>query len=137
MADPGKVGIVERPIDAVFASYLVRLRSFDPRLPPQLLAHHLREERYQSWVGGSSTGSTRRSASAAVLTEPHVVVPSLELATRFQGEIGTLRTALNVLVDQNANVATTRDLLLPRLVTGRLDISDVDLSELLPDEDIA
>ena len=72
-----------------------------------------------------------------MLTEPHVVVPSLELATRFQGEIGTLRTALNVLVDQNANVATTRDLLLPRLVTGRLDISDVDLSELLPDEDIA
>lgn len=137
MADPGKVGIVERQIDAVFASYLVRLRSADPRLPPQLLAHHLRDERYQSWVSGSSTGATRKSASAAVLTEPHVVIPSIEIADRFQREIGTIRGDLNVLVEQNAHMAQTRDLLLPRLVTGRLDISDIDLGNLLPDEDAA
>ena len=32
------------------------------------------------------------------------------------------------------SLARTRDLLLPRLVTGRLDISDIDLGALLPDE---
>lgn len=31
----------------------------------------------------------------------------------------------------NRHLAATRDLLLPRLVTGRLDISDVDLGDLL------
>jgi hypothetical protein len=34
----------------------------------------------------------------------------------------------------NRQLATTRDLLLPRLVTGRLDISDVDLGILTPTE---
>jgi hypothetical protein len=33
---------------------------------------------------------------------------------------------------QSRALATTRDLLLPRLVTGQLDISDVDLGDLLP-----
>lgn len=35
---------------------------------------------------------------------------------------------------QNRQLATTRDLLLPRLVTGRLDISDIDLGDLLERE---
>ena len=37
----------------------------------------------------------------------------------------------------NRALAQTRDLLLPRLVTGRLDISDIDLGDLLPDEEAA
>jgi hypothetical protein len=38
------------------------------------------------------------------------------------------------LVEHNRQLAATRDLLLPRLVTGRLDISDVDLGVLTPTE---
>ncbi len=134
MANPGKVGIVERPVDAVFASYLVRLRSSEPRVPPYLLFHHLDAPEYQSWISGSSTGSTRKSASAGVLTEPPVVVPSQEIAALFDARIGALRGEMATRVEQSAALAATRDLLLPRLVTGRLDISDVDLGELLPPE---
>lgn len=134
MADPGRVGIVERPVDAVFASYLVRLRSQDERLPPQLLAHYLRDEPYQGWITGSSTGTTRKSASASVLTEPLIAIPPVDLANLFDSIAGDLRAQLNALVEQKAALAGTRDLMLPRLVTGKLDISDVDLGDLLPDE---
>ena len=134
MANPGRVGIVERPIDAVFASYLVRLRSSEPRVPQYLLFHHLDASEYQSWISGSSTGSTRKSASAGVLTEPQVVVPSQEFAALFDSRIGALRGELTTRVEQSAALAATRDLLLPRLVTGRLDISEIDLSGLLPPE---
>ena len=134
MANPGRVGIVERPIDAVFASYLVRLRSSEPRVPQYLLFHHLDASEYQSWISGSSTGSTRKSASAGVLTEPQVVVPSQEFAALFDSRIGALRGELTTRVEQSAALAATRDLLLPRLVTGRLDISEIDLGALLPAE---
>jgi type I restriction enzyme, S subunit len=133
MADPGKVGIVERPVDAVFASYLVRLRSVDSRLTPQLLAHYARDEPYQSWVTGSSTGTTRKSASASVLTEPRIAVPPAHIADRFEREVGAVRAELNALVEQNSVLLRTRDLLLPRIVTGRLDISKVNLGSLLSD----
>ncbi|HEY6781423.1 MAG TPA: restriction endonuclease subunit S, partial [Thermoleophilaceae bacterium] len=128
MADPGKVGIVERPVDAVFASYLVRFRSKDVRLPPQLLAHYLWDGAYQSWVTGSSTGATRKSASASVLTEPLIAVPTPEVAARFSHDVGALRSKLNGLVEHNAALARARDLVLPRLVTGRLDISQIHLN---------
>jgi type I restriction enzyme S subunit len=135
MADPGKVGIVERPVNAIFASYLVRLRSKEARLPPLLLFHHLDSTEYQSWIGGSSTGSTRKSASATVLTEPSVPVPPPEVAVTFEAHAGAFRAELTALVETNALLAATRDLLLPRLVTGRLDISDLDLGDILPPED--
>ena len=34
MADSGKAGIVEKEVDAIFASYLIRLRPRDERLRP-------------------------------------------------------------------------------------------------------
>ena len=134
MADPGKVGIVEMPVEAVFASYLVRLRSSDPRLPARLLFHFLDSPTYQQWVSGSSTGSTRKSASAAVLTEPLIALPSVGVAESFDRHVSILRADLNALVTQNAALAASRDLLLPRLVTGQLDISDIDLGVLTPPE---
>jgi type I restriction enzyme S subunit len=130
MADPGKVGIVERPVEAVFASYLVRFRSVNPSVPPYLLFHFLDSPRYQAWIGGSSTGSTRKSASAAVLTEPVMAIPPSDIATRFESTVGLLRSALTSLVEQSAALRRTRDLLLPRLVSGKLDISDIDLGVL-------
>jgi len=134
MADPGKVGIVESPVEAVFASYLVRLRSVEPRLPPYLLFHFLDSAEYRGWIDGSSTGSTRKSASAKVLTEPRVVIPPREVAARFESLVVSLRGQLTGLVEHSARLAATRDLLLPRLVTGRLDISDIDLGILTPVE---
>jgi len=42
--------------------------------------------------------------------------------------------AIAVLSAQSEALIATRDLLLPRLVTGRLEISDIDLGALLPAE---
>ncbi len=99
-----------------------------------MLFHHLDAAEYQNWISGSSTGSTRKSASAKVLTEPGIVLPSVEIAGEFEVRISVLRSQLTVLVEANAALAATRDLLLPRLVTGRLDIDDIDLGDLLPAE---
>lgn len=49
------------------------------------------------------------------------------LAKRFDSVHRASFDSISVLRDQNRRLAATRDLLLPRLVTGRLDISDIDL----------
>jgi hypothetical protein len=50
----------------------------------------------------------------------------------FDGAADKSLRLASSLVRHNRVLAATRDLLLPRLVTGRLDISDVDLGDLLP-----
>ena len=131
MADPGKVGICEEDIDAVFASYLVRLRPDTRRLLPYFLFFTLLDDRYQAWVTGASTGSTRKSASAKVMTEPLIVLAPTSLQDSFDDAIRPLRETMRTLTQSNAGLATLRDQLLPKLVTGQIHVSALDLDRVL------
>ncbi len=132
MADPGKVGIVEQDVDAVFASYLIRLAITSPLVRPYYLFYFLVSERYQGYVTGASTGTTRKSASAGVMTAINLPLPPEPLLTRFEGTVADLRLSLNALLAKNSLLRRTRDLLLPRIISGELDVSglDIDTGEL-------
>jgi type I restriction enzyme, S subunit len=127
MADPGKIGICEREVDAVYASYLVRLKPVDGRVLPYYQFFTLSDDRYQAWVTGASTGATRKSVSAKVMTEPLILLPPAGVQERFVDTVGPIRALLTNLLKQNGVLATTRDLLLPRLISGELDVLDLDL----------
>ena len=131
MADPGKVGICEVKVDAVFASYLVRLRPRSDDLDSYFLFFTLCEDSYQGWVTGASTGATRKSVSAKVMTEPQIVLPPLSQQVRFRERIEPVRALLNSLVQQRSALAAVRDLLLPKLVSGQIDLSTLDLDAVL------
>ena len=123
MADPGKVALVEEPVRAVFASYLVRLKIKTPgEIPPIFLFMTLMEERYQGFVAASSGGATRKSASAKLLTDFHFVVPPKNLLQLFAEQVMTLREMIRNLVDQSASAVQARDLLLPRLMNGEIAV---------------
>ena len=127
MADPGKVAIIEKEINAVFASYLIRLKLRSDCLSPYYLFYTLLGERYQDYVYGVSTGTTRKSASAGVITGFDLVIPTDEVRSCFEIVIDSLRKALNNLLEKNTNLHQTRDLLLPKLISGEIDVSELDM----------
>ena len=128
MADPGKVAIVERDkIDAVFASYLVRWKIRHSIMTPYFLFYFLSSNKYQSYITGASTGTTRRSASAKVMTGKEILMPTESLLQLFDDLIVSFRNELSNLLDRNVILRTTRDLLLPRLVSGELDVSELEI----------
>jgi type I restriction enzyme S subunit len=122
MADPGKVGIAEQDVDAVFASYLIRVRPSNGLLRPYFLFHLLDSSAYQGYISGASTGTTRRSASAGVITDFHFALPPKKIVTDFDAYATNFRGALTVLLQQIQNLRRTRDLLLPRLISGQIDL---------------
>jgi type I restriction enzyme, S subunit len=128
MADPGKVGIVENDINAVFASYLVRFVIKSNIVKPYYLFFFLNDDRYQGYIKGASTGTTRKSASAGVLTGIDIVVPPKPIIDEFEDSILTLRQLLNNLLIKNNILRHTRDLLIPKLISGELDVSDLDIT---------
>ena len=127
MADPGKAGIVEEDVEAVFASYLVRLspKRGEEGVGGYYLFYFLQGDAYGAYISKACTGTTRRSASAGTLTGVEIVVPPRELLGLFEEEIGRIRGLLSLLVARNAALRRARDLLLPRLVSGDLDVTDV------------
>ena len=123
MADPGKVGLVERAVRAVFASYLVRLKIRNPaEIPPGYLFMTLSGEGYQGFIGASSGGATRKTASAKLLTDFYFVLPPPALLGVFMEQLTALRAMITRLVDQSASAGQARDLLLPRLMCGEIAI---------------
>ncbi|AKB51315.1 Type I restriction-modification system specificity subunit [Methanosarcina barkeri str. Wiesmoor] len=127
MADPGKVGIVETEVNAVFASYLIRLEIIK-NIKPYYLFYFLQSDKFQNYVIAASTGTTRKSASAGVITNIDLIIPPEYLLTLFEDKIGLLRKQLNILINKNQNLRKTRDLLLPKLISGEIDVSDLDIS---------
>ncbi len=123
MADPGKVGIAEHDVDAVFASYLIRVRPADERLHPYFLFHLLDSPSYQSFISGAATGTTRKSASAGVITDFQFALPPKELVAEFEVRATTIREMLTTLLQQIQNLRRTRDLLLPRLLSGQVELA--------------
>lgn len=122
MADPGKVGIVEQDVEAVFASYLIRVRPKDDYLRPYFLFHLLSSPAYQGYISGASTGTTRKSASAGVITDYHFALPPKDLIAAFEERAAFFRGLLTTLLNQTANLRRTRDLLLPRLLSGQIPL---------------
>lgn len=128
MADPGKVGIVETEIDAVFASYLIRVRPRDASLAPYFLFYLLASARYQDFVSGASTGTTRKSLSAPLITSFAIARPPAAVQAAFVDAVAPLRRLLNTLVLTNAALRSARDVLLPRLISGEIEVTDLDIA---------
>jgi type I restriction enzyme, S subunit len=57
-----------------------------------------------------------------------VPMPPVKLIERFESEVRPIRHMVEVLVERSANLRATRDLLLPRLISGEIDVSKLDLA---------
>jgi type I restriction enzyme S subunit len=71
-------------------------------------------------LGTGATGQTELSRAAIAGLE--VLVPPTKIQFQFGEVVGEIRTAIENFGKQIQNVRLTRDLLLPRLLSGRIDV---------------
>ncbi|MCD7944088.1 MAG: restriction endonuclease subunit S [Clostridia bacterium] len=73
------------------------------------------------------TGAVQPKISQANLNKIEVVIPSHEELSRFDDCIQPIFSEIRNLRNENAHLASLRDSLLPRLMSGELDVSNIDL----------
>lgn len=74
----------------------------------------------------TSNGSKMPRANWSVLREYLVAVPGPALTRRFTDFVTNVLSLQQNLVFQNANLHETRDLLLPRLLSGELSLAEIE-----------
>jgi type I restriction enzyme S subunit len=111
---------------SVFASYLVRIRP-SPQMGKHYLGIIIESEDYKEFVRRHLSGAAQPQANAQVLTSLEVVVPPNDLLTEFDELIEPKADAKEILQLKSANLRRTRDLLLPKLISGQLDVEDLDI----------
>jgi len=56
-----------------------------------------------------------------------IIMPNLNLSQKFAQIIGDFYLSINICQKKNRKLMKTRDLLLPKLISGQIDISDMDI----------
>jgi type I restriction enzyme S subunit len=123
MADPGKVAIVNDDVDAVCASYLVRLRTHSR--PWSYFVHrYLRSPAYDAYLHAVMGGSVQRNINARVLVAAPLAVPPDDVVQSFAQLAAPLYDRQASTVRECAVLAAVRDALLPKLISGQIRIPD-------------
>ncbi len=132
MADPGHGVLIEEDLNAVFASYIIRFRPIDVQYS-RFLQYWLRSDNYWKLVKGREIGTTRASLNAKTLSGFPLVIPSLEILEAFSSQISNLRDRVVVNTSETESLASLRDTLLPKLLSGEIRVDDA--AEILEAQD--
>lgn len=125
MADPGKSAIYEGDVEAIFASYLVRLEpeSYEDGL---YLYGFLKSVLYERYAAGAMTGSVQKNMNAKVISAATMHWPERGHRVAFAQRVEVLRTAQQSLLAEILDLTRQRDELLPLLMSGKVRVLDVD-----------
>jgi type I restriction enzyme S subunit len=125
MADPGKAAIVEQAVNAVFASYLVRLKTESLSLS-YYVYHFLKSSLYKAYTAGAQSGSVQANMNAKVITAVDLILPQNKLLCVFLDRILPIRKQIITNVEQSCTLATIRDTLLPKLMSGEIRVKEAE-----------
>lgn len=78
-------------------------------------------------IQSMASGATFKEISKRNFRTIKFPLPSPTLIESFTSAISPMMDLVENLIAQNANLRTTRDLLLPKLVSGEVDVSDLDI----------
>jgi type I restriction enzyme S subunit len=85
-----------------------------------------------AWADKHSTGTRMPVISWRDFAEMPVTVPAWQQLREFESAVGPMIEVVGCFVRMNQRLRRTRDLLLPRLISGELDTSDLDIT--VPEE---
>ena len=127
MADPGKVAIIEKKVKAVFASYLIKIEYSKEKITPYYFFYTMRSDSLAKNFSNANSGSTRGSINAQAIGNMFILLPPLSLMENFEKIIMPLRSQVSHLDIQNEKLEKIKNMLLPRLISGKLSVENLDI----------
>ena len=123
--------VVERDLDVALLSSIAILRP-NKKINPHVLAMTLREPNMKTRMTGFVSGAALPRIILQAFRQFQIVLPHIALQERWAASTEPMIQLCWRLLNANANLRRTRDLLLPRLISGELDVSELDIA--IPEE---
>jgi type I restriction enzyme, S subunit len=104
----------------------VAIVDVDPaKTSKEFVVAFLNSEATLAAFAGQTSGTTRPRITRKQIASMPVVAPSAEIASRFAQVVQPMNELTATLAAKNANLRATRDLLIPKLISGELDVSSL------------
>ena len=75
-----------------------------------------------------ASGATFKEISRGEFRELLIILPPERIESEFSSLMGPFFKAIENLLYRNQNLRQTRDLLLPRLISGEVDVAELDIT---------
>lgn len=107
----------------VLSQRLFGIRADEEIITPTILFLTLRSSQVQAELVSRATGATVSGIRQAELRKVPILVPVKSVQSKIEPVLSSLTALVAKLSQANANLRTMRDLLLPKLISGELDVS--------------
>jgi len=95
---------------------------------PIYLLHFWNQPSTLAAIEKQSSGTTRLRITRRELCAMPILTPPLELQMQFSANARPMLDLSNVMRDKNSTLRRTRDLLLPKLISGEVNVSELDIN---------
>jgi type I restriction enzyme S subunit len=118
--------------DWLFSGQMLRVRipTIDIIHPRYLAQYYLTPE-FKKNIENFAVGATRLSLNTEILSSMSVLVPPINFQLEFANFVKPIDSIVQNLQQKNANLRRTRDLLLPKLISGEVDVEKIEIQ--MPD----
>ena len=114
--------------DIIFSMDVVKVLPDHPQVSQFLIAALLQTQQFKSHCLGYVNGTTVLHLSKKALPEYSLMMPKdFSILKPLDDTVSVMYQKMASNIDENVHLTTLRDSLLPRLMSGELDISDLDI----------
>ena len=96
-------------------------------IPFSYLYYAVTTDDFASYLVNHATGSAYPAVNSKDFADAEIMLPSIPVINRFHDVVGETLLLAHRLKSKNRNLRTTRDLLLPKLISGQLDVEELDI----------
>jgi len=112
---------------SVFASYLVRIR-VNKDYDNYYIGLIVESDDYKRFIKSNIGGAAQPNANAKVLSSFPILIPPTNIQQSFKDIVRDIFDQREILQEANLVLRRTRDILLPKLISGRIDVDDLELN---------
>ena len=123
VANIGDVGYVNKSLQGFnLTENAVRLTNYSKRIEPRYLCYYLSQPATKIYMEGLAVGAAQAKLGIYKIETIKVLLPNINIQKDFSRRIALIHTKIDNLNKQITNLTQQRDLLLPRLMSGKLEV---------------
>lgn len=106
---------------------IIRMRAKTENVGLWQLKHFLNSNYFQDQINTLATGVAQKNYGPSHLKQMNIIVPDLEIGRKYEVIVKPMEESIGQLVMKNTTLRHTRDLLLPKLISGEIDVSELEI----------
>ena len=125
----GRIVTIQRHhLPLMLNTSIIRMRPKTENVGLWQLKHFLKSDYFQDQIHALATGVAQKNYGPSHLKQMSIIAPDLEIGRKYEAIVKPIEQAIGRLVMKNTNLRQTRDLLLPKLISGEIDVSELDIN---------